>query len=474
MPNSDELYEAMKNDLELFAVTICKNVVTDLPVPQFHSEIYKTIAKENRVVLSAPRGFSKSTLVSKIFPLWLSLYKKSTDICIISASESLAIEHLRYIKQEIESNMFLNHLFGDMRSEKWTEDMCILANGVTIRAKGAGAQIRGFRPSCLILDDVETDESVESEEQRRKLKDWLFRACLNTLLPEGKFLLIGTQLHPLCVLSELLNDESKDWVKKTYQAYVDGIQEEGHELWPGARSHKWLQGRKGEIGTSAFSAEYMNNPMLNENSPIQEKHIHYWDVLPEQLSVSIALDPAYSDDEKADYKVAVAVGIDGNNKRYLLDYVRTHNPSGEYIDQAINLYLKYKYKVMAFGVPNSGTEKEFYNKVVEKSMSRGIGLPIVPLSNTFVDSTGKAIRRKSKRITASLQPLFEQANYLIHKSHVEAREELLSIGFSRWDDLTDAMCYCEQILQPVYKGSWADEVDYDDDREPPTANYGFD
>jgi hypothetical protein len=65
-------------------------------------------------------------------------------------------------------------------------------------------------------------------------------------------------------------------------------------------------------------------------------------------------------------------------------------------------------------------------------------------------------------VVAALQPLFEQGKYYIHGNHIEARDELLTIGSSRWDDLVDAMAYAEQILQPVYYNTgkedyWADE-----------------
>ena len=70
-----------------------------------------------------------------------------------------------------------------------------------------------------------------------------------------------------------------------------------------------------------------------------------------------------------------------------------------------------------------------------------------------------------------LQPLFEQGKYYIHKNHVEAREELLTIGSSRWDDLVDTLAYAEQILTPMFfeekKSFW------EDDEVKLVPNYGF-
>ena len=445
-------------------------------VPEFHKEIYNLLPNTNRLVLAAPRGFAKSYISSKFYPLWLALFQKRQDICIISASETLAIEHLRFIKRELESNPKFQLFFGDVISKKWTENHIILNNkvGVNIRARGAGGQIRGFRPDCVILDDIETDETVLSEEQRKKLKDWLFRACLNTLLPNGQLVLIGTVIHPLSVLNDLLKVPN-GWEKRRFMAYKDERQEAGNELWPNPWSHEKLQIRKKEIGSFAFSSEFLNNPMLDESSPIKENQLRFWDKLPQQYSCVIALDPAYSDDDKADYKVAVVVAIDQNKNRYLLDYVRTHEPTGAYIDKALNKYIRYKDYLTGFGVPNSGTEKEFYRTVQEKIQARKLdSVPLMALKNTFTTASGQSKKNKYGRVVASLQPLFEQGKYYIHATHGEAREELLTIGSSRWDDLVDAMAYAEQILQPVYyDNKQLEEASTAQDKLRGTDGYGL-
>lgn len=447
-----KLVLACESSILCFAECVCGSLVKT-KIPEFHKDIYNLIMKYERLVLAAPRGFAKSTIGGRIYALYISLFKIRKDICIISASESLAIEHLRWIKTELEGNQLILAIWGDLRSDKWTENHLILRHKdgtiINIRAKGAGGQIRGFRPDCLILDDIETDESVESEEQRKKLKEWLFKACLNTLLPGGQLLIIGTVIHPLAVLNDLL-ETPNGWEKRRYKAYVDGIEEPGHELWGEERPHDWLQQRKREIGSSAFASEFMNDPASDANAPIKSSQIMYWETLPKQLSMCIAVDPAYSDDEKADYKVAVLIGIDVDHNRYLVDYIRTHNPSGEFIDAVLNLYTRHRGVITGLGVPSSGTEREFYNSFVNKAFERKIYAPFVELKNTFTSNTGTTKRNKKGRIIGALQPLFEQGKYFIHANHYEAKDELLTIGSSRWDDLVDAMTYAEQIIQPCF------------------------
>lgn len=436
-------------DIYFFAQQFLPHLLVN-DVPDFHKELYELIPKSQRLIIAAPRGFAKSTVTTVIYPIWLGALGLAQDVAVVSASEGLAVEMLRKVKREFESNTKLKEVFGNLKTAKWSETHFITSNGCNFRARGAGGQIRGFRPDCLILDDIETDESVESEEQRKKLTQWLFKACINTLLPHGQFLMVGSILHPLALLQELL-DTDNGWERRKYQAYKEGRQEPGYELWPALWTHERLQKRKREIGSFAFASEYMNNPISNETAPVKPSQIRYWKELPSQLGLVITVDPAYSEEAKADWKTASLVGIDQNNNRYLVSYVRTHDPQKQFFDAILNLWLQNKNRITGLGVPDSGTEKGFFNSFLDYCNNiRKVYPPLVPLKNTFITSSGMNVKTKKNRIIAALQPLFEAGKYYIHEEHTEAREELLTIGSSRWDDIVDTLAYAENILTPVF------------------------
>ncbi|MCK7529169.1 MAG: hypothetical protein MZV64_72270 [Ignavibacteriales bacterium] len=46
--------------------------------------------------------------------------------------------------------------------------------------------------------------------------------------------------------------------------------------------------------------------------------------------------------------------------------------------------------------------------------------------------------------------MFENGKYFIGVDQLEARDELLSIGVSKHDDVVDTMAYAEQIITPHY------------------------
>lgn len=466
-----EFIKHAANDIQFFAKAMLSHMLTS-HIPKFHTEIYGLLPLHKRLVIAAPRGFAKSYLCSIIYPIWMGCFAPCKEIVIISASETLAKEMLRKIKREFESNQILKNMFGDMITDKWSETHAVLKTGVNFRARGSEGQIRGFRPECIILDDLETDESVTSEDQRRKLYDWIMRACLPALTPQGQLLLIGSIISPLAVLKQIIDSDNL-WVKRVYKAYKRGVEAPGHELWPELWDHARLQQRKREIGSYAFSAEYMNDPMSNENASIKPELIRRWKELPSQLSMVIAVDPAYSEEDKADWKVASLIGVDQQMNRYLVSYIRTHCPQGEFIDAVLSMWASNRGAITALGVPASGTESEIFRSFLNKASQRKLYPPFVELKNSFVTQSGVTKKGKGARIIAALQPLFEQGKYFIGQSHDEAYNELVQLSplmAMRHDDLIDSMAYAEQILQPVFIES---SNKFDDEAPKRSNNYGY-
>lgn len=471
---AEKLFKTLYTSLDAFTTAFFPDICTH-KTPDFHREIFSLCQRHDRVLIAAPRGFAKSTVVARIYALHCMLFKTKKDIVIISASEGLAIEHIRYIKQLIENNEDIKALWGVTKSDKWTETHLVIRHidgtSCSIRARGAGAQIRGFRPDCLILDDIETDESCESEDQRKKLKGWLFKACLNSLKVGGQFVFIGTLIHPLAVISDLFTVRNS-WVKRKFTCYKSDEQESGNELWPELWPHERLQARKAEIGSSAFASEFLNNPSLDENAAICDDDIRYYETLPQQYFMVMAIDPAYSEEEKADYKACALVAVDPNGNRYLVDTIRCHDTSLDFIRQVLNLYTANQRYITAVGVPQSGGDKEFYNTLLREAEEKRIYPPFVALKNTFVTASGRKITNKHGRIKAALQPLFENGKYFIHETHLEAREELLTFETARHDDLADVICYCESLI-PTTGIYFDDESETHDSIEDSPVGYGI-
>lgn len=442
--------------------------------PAFHLEIYDDLPKYNFLAREAFRGGAKSTIGLIIYPMWHALFRHTGDISLISRSENFVLNEIaRRIRFEFENNDRLKMLFGNMKTDKWSESYFTLNNGISFEGKGIEGQLRGGRRALIALDDLEDNESVISEEQRDKLKQRISKELIPKLITGGQIIYFGTPIHPLCYLHQIITTPDNGWNKKVYDSYLNGKEEEGQETWQEMLSHQELQKRKSIMGSTYFSAEYRCKPISDEKMPIKEEHIRYWTELPKQYSAVITVDPAYSEDESADYKVASLIAIDQNMNRYLLHYIRTHESLNNFMNSILNLWQSNRNTVTAIGVPNSGTEKSFFEGFYKLAESKKLYPPIVELKNSFTNSnTNITVRNKRARVTAALQPLFEQGKYYIKPEHLEAKDELLTIGVSRWDDLVDTMAYAEQVIQPIF--FMDNETKFDTKNEPlAVANYGF-
>lgn len=163
-----------------------------------------------RLAIAAPRGSAKTTIVSLILLLHDILYSRERYIVIISSTLKQAMQRLRNARSEILSNERLIKTYERELSQKGefhSQSICV--NGVQVDVYGSGAEIRGisagpWRPTKIILDDVEDSEGVESAAQREKLRDWFNEVVENLGDTYTNFIIVGTILHPESLLAELL------------------------------------------------------------------------------------------------------------------------------------------------------------------------------------------------------------------------------------------------------------------------------
>ena len=305
--------------IELFAAYYLQDDLK-LAVPPFHRDMYELAGQgHRRIAICAPRSFAKSIVFSKIYCTYMACTKRAKRIILLSATGSLARHWLKEIKYEIEHNEFIRdddpnsgRGFGNLVGDVWTQDEIKITHPdgfvCEIMAKGAGFQIRGFRPDLLIVDDLEDDEQIRSEDQRHKIKDWFNKAVINTLEPDAQMIVVGTRISPLALLSQIL--ERPGYVTRRYKAivYEGGDMWSGRPLWP----EKWpldeLKERHEEIGHDAFMSEYMDEPLTAQDPLFFNDWIQWYDPTQARFQADrnkgfhtiISVDPAISKASVAD------------------------------------------------------------------------------------------------------------------------------------------------------------------------------
>ena len=480
------VHDACINDLSTFAdVFMCDEEGTKFTVPTRGNRVIGSIPKfqrdlfqeldslktTKRICLSSPRGFVKSTTCSVIFPLHVALYKHFSQILIVSNSEALSIEFLRHIRTNLESNMRIQTYFGMQESSKWTETHLILKNGVNIRGCGVGAQIRGFRPDLIILDDIESDESVQSEELRRKMKEWLFKAAINSLAVDGAMVFIGTLISPLAILYDFVNTPPEGWKAIFNQAYKGGIEEPGHELWPEMWPHDRLQARKKEIGTVAFSSEFMNKPIPSEGIRFNPEDIQYYedsDIKGKAIGEYITIDPAFSEDSTADYGVILECLHDTEDNLYVKTYYHAHTTARNLIDRFKAIFKANSRIIKGVGIEMNGPQKAFYEQMVEECNRERLYPMFTELKGLI--RTGQGTKRKKEdRITYAIQPRLEAKKIFFKREHKALIDELLIFPHGKHDDLIDALAYQFEVIEPYMDYNIMEETSFSFDQEPEPA-----
>ena len=159
----------------------------------------------------APRDSAKSVWISMVYPLYSIC--QGTEPYIILAAESMtqAKKRIVDIRTELEVNDKLAvdypEVFGP--GPRWTDDGLTMRTGQRIECVGAGMSLRGRRereerPSLLVIDDPEDNESMYSVTIRDRRWNWLQAAVKFTKSPTTNIALVGTMIHEECAVGRAL------------------------------------------------------------------------------------------------------------------------------------------------------------------------------------------------------------------------------------------------------------------------------
>ena len=247
--------ERARENFRLF----CEYYFPHLFILAWSEDHLKVIAKIEEAVLrgglfamAMPRGSGKSTL-AECACLWGMLYGHQSFTALIGAGEEASIESLESLKIELECNDFLfedfpevcypihclegisNRCRGQLHNGRrtrigWTEKEIVLptvegskASGGVIRVAGITGRIRGMkfksetraiRPTLVIVDDPQTDESARSGSQCETRERVLSGAILGLAGPGKKIagIMPCTVIHPQDMADNILNrDKHPEW-----------------------------------------------------------------------------------------------------------------------------------------------------------------------------------------------------------------------------------------------------------------------
>lgn len=437
-----------------------------------------TIAQFTLVMV--PRGFAKTTCVN-FANLFNIIFQEVEFSAYVGETSTHADRQVTNIKNELDTNMKIKEFFGDLRPPrqgemKWSEDFFETTAGMAMIARGSGTQIRGLlhkgrRPKRFCLDDMETKESVKTEQQRQDKKEWFYgdvEPALDELDDECSITATGTLLHQDALLANLMLDPRWTVVK------FGALDKDGQPIWH-RKGLDWFERKKAAFARAGllhiFYLEFMNEIRAPEYQDFQDKMIN---IQPRPVgechSRAIAMDPAISDAENADF---CGFGVAGMTDRGIIHFFDVQLERGmsprEQVDRYFELAMKYECSADMHGVESIAYQAALIHLLWEE-MARKKWF-FTPVKITHKDYSQEQ-RNKIARIRATLQPRYA-SGYVSHQMHMPQYEAQL-LDFPRGKkDGPDVASMCVGLLDPV-AGSAGGEDTFEDEYEPLEEVFGGD
>jgi hypothetical protein len=283
----------------------CESYFPEVFALRFSDDHLKVIAKTEQAVLhgglfalAMPRGSGKTT-IAECACLWAILYGHREFVCLIGSDEQHASDMLESLKTELDTNELIladfpevafpihclegiahranGQLYKGSRTHiGWTAKEIILptipgsqASGAIIKVAGITGRIRGMkfkrpdgravRPSLVVLDDPQTDESARSLSQCQHREAILAGAVLGMAGPGKKIagIMPCTVIRPSDMADRILDREvHPEWNgERTKMVYAFPT---ATKLWDEYAKHR-ADGLRAGHGLADATAFYVAN-----------------------------------------------------------------------------------------------------------------------------------------------------------------------------------------------------------------------
>jgi predicted phage terminase large subunit-like protein len=330
--------QLLKNNFSAF---IAKTLATTDPgaeyLPNWHIDLiaeYLEAARRgeiNRLIINLPPRSLKSVCVSVAWPAWILGHDPRSRILAASYASSLSIKHSVDCRLVIESDWY-RHSFPEVeisRDQNEKHKFTTTKRGFRL-ATSVGGSTTGEGGNFLILDDPLSPAQAMNELWRNYANQWFDHTFASRLddKRKGVIVLVMQRLHShdmsgyllakggwqhLCLPAVAAKPEMHRMGKVSKQREIDEL------LHPQRENLALIERAKIELGSQAFSAQYQQKPLSDENAMVRpwwfgryvspplliERHVQSWDT-------------AIKNQAHHDASVCLTFG-ESEGKSYLLD-----------------------------------------------------------------------------------------------------------------------------------------------------------
>jgi hypothetical protein len=181
----------------------------------FHRRFAKKTVQNKRIVITRAwsRDHAKSVTAGVLIPVYLMFKGELKNMLMVSYSEGNAIELLKPIQIQLESNQRIINDFGQQKGfTNWESGRFSTLGGCSFRAIGTGQNPRGTRneearPDYVLCDDIDDDELCRNPKRLDNAHDWVWGALYGCLSIEGskRFVIVGNIIAPDTLAKRAIN-----------------------------------------------------------------------------------------------------------------------------------------------------------------------------------------------------------------------------------------------------------------------------
>jgi hypothetical protein len=470
-----------------------RNLITascHLPLSLFIQ--HQLLIPGSRTLIEDPRGFMKSTMVTKGGPNWLLVRRvvrgedPSLRNALYSSTMTNSQRFWRETKGEYEGNewfqFLIPELIPDFRNAKvWNESEGIVPRAYnpkepTFDCLGGGkATSRHY--DIMFVDDMINEENCDSPTAIEKaIEYYLLTEKLLESEAEGIIVAVGNRWTMRDLNHHIHKNEPATAIfsRSCWGPNIEGefksrglpevVKEllarfpNGEPLWPERFDRESLGRQLAKLGPRLFSAQLLNNPADPDAVDFKMEWVKYcemwvdanglpwvlFDGDPEpvsflNLNLYLTWDPAIESKSGRSRNAMLITGIDPKGRIVVLkEYAKKEDPRVT-VENFLDLTNTYKGYLKAVGVEEVMFATVLKGLLIDKAKLRSLYLPIRKLKVPQ--------KTKDQRIRAWAGTLFADGRVYVRKGLVKFLEEYGLFGVpDATNDLMDCFAYATQLF----------------------------
>ena len=391
-----------------------------------------------KLQVTLPRGALKSTIITKYFPIWVTLRQyylwdnQGARSLVVTNTFTNAKKKLRDIRGLFDANDLFKRMFPEVLPKPgkpgWTDEGANITRNCTFpeytfECAGVGTKLTGRHYNVILEDDTtapdESEMKVELTTPSRTTVEQAIgfhKASTPLYVPKGLRI-------SFIVTTRWADEDIVDYVRdhENYHYFdMPALDDQGQPNFSMFYSLEALEEIKMRVGPYMFSCLYLNAPLdaslrVFNTDTFREVDNHE---VPREGRVSIAIDPAASEkDEACETSITVVqhvVRSDGKLKeqdQYWWEDINGHMSFEEQVTTTIDKAMYYEEHICPVAgiiVETVAYQAALEYMLMQEMVKRGVSFDLIPFAS-----------RKNKDVRIEgMQPMFFRGRILFVKGGI--------------------------------------------------------